>query len=268
MWSVEAVIFGVLVVAWIAYLVPWFVMRRHDHVEDSREVPDFPESMAIVRDGRLSISSDAPQDEPDLEVATPFTRAHARHEVRLAWAEAAVRRRRTLAVLLGLTTVCSVLAVTSVLSWWFAAVCAFLVVVFLVISRISVVAMSKRFDRRMELIDKGWDETTVAINLDDMTPGVDGGPKSDEQAPEGYSVELNPPEARKPGSLWEAVPVTVPTYVSKPVAARTVRTIDLSAPGPVAGQTADPVIAEGPQPAGGRGADDEETGPLGRAESA
>jgi hypothetical protein len=30
--------------------------------------------------------------------------------------------------------------------------------------------------------------------------------------------------------LWEPVPITVPTYVSKPLAPRTVRTIDLSGP--------------------------------------
>lgn len=33
------------------------------------------------------------------------------------------------------------------------------------------------------------------------------------------------------GSLWDPLPVTLPTYVSKPRAARTVRTIDLSEPG-------------------------------------
>jgi hypothetical protein len=34
-----------------------------------------------------------------------------------------------------------------------------------------------------------------------------------------------------PGSLWDPLPVTLPTYVSKPRAARSVRTIDLQAPG-------------------------------------
>ncbi len=33
------------------------------------------------------------------------------------------------------------------------------------------------------------------------------------------------------GSLWDPLPVTLPTYVNKARAARTVRTIDLSAPG-------------------------------------
>jgi hypothetical protein len=33
------------------------------------------------------------------------------------------------------------------------------------------------------------------------------------------------------GTLWDPLPVTLPTYVSKPRATRSVRTIDLSAPG-------------------------------------
>ena len=33
------------------------------------------------------------------------------------------------------------------------------------------------------------------------------------------------------GSLWDPLPVTLPTYVIKPKARRTVRTIDLSEPG-------------------------------------
>ncbi|AXE39517.1 hypothetical protein JS278_02377 [Acidipropionibacterium virtanenii] len=263
--GVEAVIFGVLVVAWIAYLVPWFVMRRHDHSEDTEEVAEFPDSMSIVRDGGLTISSQIPEAEPDLEVATPYTRAHARHEVQAAWADAALRRRRTMAVLLGLTTVSAVLGVTSILSWWFAAGFGVLVVAFLVVSRFSVVAMSRRLDRRMELIDRGWDERTVAINLNDAFPGSDDAPKSEDEPtpPTEYSVELNRPVSKSDGSLWEAVPVTAPTYVSKPVAARTVRTIDLSAPGPVIGQTNDPVTAEHPQ-----GEREESATVLGRAESA
>ncbi len=33
------------------------------------------------------------------------------------------------------------------------------------------------------------------------------------------------------GSLWDPLPVTLPTYVTKPKAKRTVRTIDLNEPG-------------------------------------
>lgn len=44
------------------------------------------------------------------------------------------------------------------------------------------------------------------------------------------------------GSLWDPIPITRPTYVSAPLAPRTVRTIDLSAPVPPAAAT--PVTAD------------------------
>ena len=40
------------------------------------------------------------------------------------------------------------------------------------------------------------------------------------------------PRDRRPGALWDPLPVTLPTYVTKPAATRrTVRTIDLDATG-------------------------------------
>lgn len=246
---VEAIIFGVLIVAWVAYLVPWFVMRRHDEVEESEETSEFPDSMAVVRDGGLTITPVSSEAIDDTEVATPYTRAHARHELRQAWSDAAIRRRRTLAVLMALVTVMAVLAGLSVLSWWFAAGAGALVVLFLVVARFSVVTMARRFDEQVEQIDRGWDEHTVLLTRENSFPGSagdDGRPEEDEPTT-AHSVTLSGPIAADPGSLWDAVPVTAPTYVSTPIAARTVRTIDLTAPGPVAGQTDSPVTAEDPQ---------------------
>lgn len=254
MCHVEAIIVGVLVVAWIAYLVPWFVMRRHDRAEESEEATEFPDTMSVVRDGGLTISAHTAEPQDDLEVATPFTRAHARQEVREAWANAAVRRRRTVAVLMLLTTLMAVLALTSVLSWWFTAAAGALVVAFFVVARISVVRMARRLDAQIDQIDRGWDEHTVLLSREAPFPEEFHQHESDhtleENEPTAYSVELNGPVSAGSGSLWDAVPVTTPTYVSKPIAARTVRTIDLSAPGPVAGQTSTPVTAEHPQAVG------------------
>lgn len=51
----------------------------------------------------------------------------------------------------------------------------------------------------------------------------------------------------KPG-LWDPLPITVPTYVSKPLAPRTVRTIDLSAPDVTSsGRRSVPVTADAPE---------------------
>jgi hypothetical protein len=43
------------------------------------------------------------------------------------------------------------------------------------------------------------------------------------------------------GGLWDPLPITMPTYVSKPLAPRTVRTIDLSSP-----ELSLPIRSDGP----------------------
>jgi hypothetical protein len=65
---------------------------------------------------------------------------------------------------------------------------------------------------------------------------------ADDIADHEHSIELSVPIVPV-GSLWDPIPITRPTYVSKPLASRTVRTIDLSAPVPAASLpvTADPI---------------------------
>ena len=60
-------------------------------------------------------------------------------------------------------------------------------------------------------------------------------------------AQADPPS--RAGALWDPVPITMPTYVSKPLAPRTVRTIDLSGP-TVAARPPDPVpvTADPPEP--------------------
>ena len=58
------------------------------------------------------------------------------------------------------------------------------------------------------------------------------------------SVEITGPVSDTLGSLWDPIPVTPTTYVSRPLLPRSVRTIDLSAP--VASSELRPVIAERP----------------------
>ena len=50
------------------------------------------------------------------------------------------------------------------------------------------------------------------------------------------------------GVLWDPVPITVPTYVSKPLAPRTVRTIDLSGPAVTAGSSIQHPVTADAQP--------------------
>jgi hypothetical protein len=65
------------------------------------------------------------------------------------------------------------------------------------------------------------------------------------------------------GALWDPVPVTLPTYVTKPKARRTVRTIDLGEAGTwtsgrtpedaeIAARATDPAAADGESPKAGQ----------------
>ena len=242
MFLVVAIIIGALVVAWLGYLVPAFVSRHRDHADEDSATTQFPETMTVVSESGYTISSDTPDtQDSDLEVSTPFTRATAKQELRRAWAKAARRRRNTLLILLGLTTLLAILGATNTISWWFTIAGTVLIAGFLVLSRVSVVRMARRFDARLALINEGWDERTTAMEIPDSFRDA----VQEASETPGFSIDLNSPIEDSAGSLWEAVPVTAPTYISQPLSARTVRTIDLSSLGPVPGEVTSPVATRG-----------------------
>ena len=181
--------------------------------------------MSVVCRGSCTVTPHDTDENPQMELSTPYTRSYARWELRRSWAVAARRRMTTMLVLLGLMVLSMVLAITDVTPWWLVAIFALLLVGFFALARWSVVAMAKRFDRRYALIDKGWDEDTVALEV-----GTEPFRAEDEST--SWTIDLDRPVTAPEGSLWDDVVVTAPTYVSTPLGARTVRTIDLSAPGP------------------------------------
>ena len=101
--------------------------------------------------------------------------------------------------------------------------------------------MARRFDARLALINEGWDERTTAMEIPDSFRDE----VQEASETPGFSIDLNSPIEDSAGSLWEAVPVTAPTYISQPLSARTVRTIDLSSLGPVPGEVTSPVATRG-----------------------
>lgn len=238
----SGVIFAVLLVMWLAYLIPRFASwRGHPALEDEIADP-FSESRTIIRRGLDPL---ADTTDPELEVSTPLTRAAARHEIRQLYRLAALRRRRVVLTLAGLTLGTIVLvAVTPVrlgavpvpaLPWWLALVPAVLLLAFLAVARVSVVSLTRTLDARVARVNAaGGDEDTVSFE-------VPADLRDDPLAGE-LSVELSAPVGDA-GSLWDPIPVTAPTYVSKPMVPRTIRTIDLSMP-PMAPVDRAPVVAE------------------------
>lgn len=222
-------IFAALVVVWLAYLVPWFTTRDHVDPADQAD-PDEPltESMTMVRR-----SADWDVDRPDLDISTPFTRRAALREMRQTVRLATKRRRRLLVGLLVVTALAGG-ATPSVawLPWWTALVPAGLFVISLFIARFSTRAMNRALEARLAGLKLGWENDTIALKF--------GQPVVESSE---VSIELSVPVPQMTGSLWDPIPVIEPSYVTKPLVPRTVRTIDLSAP--VAPMSAPP-IAEVP----------------------
>lgn len=234
-------IFAAIAIAWLAYLVPHFVRRRDGELVEDDVEPDlahrFSDSMRIVRHGTAPLLDQDLSEIKTYEVSTPQTRRAAVQELRRLEHLAAVRRRR---ILLGLMAVLSAtIGVCAVgwLPWWAVAVPGGLLVSFAAVARVSVHLMRRSLDARYASIHQGSSEKTVFLSRTSVaTPPA--------SVPAVGSV-AEPVKAA--GGLWDPIPITVPTYVSKPLAPRTVRTIDLSGPGVTSSaRHNEPVTADAP----------------------
>lgn len=227
----QGVIFGAVAACWLIYLVPMFLSRRDHGITDEVEPGEpFSASVTIVRRG-------TPLDTAEngtAVVSTPFNRRAALRELADLDRAAAGRRRAVVLVLLVTGSAMAVAAGFSLMPWWTLAIPGGLLAAFLVVARFSVAQMRRKLDARARIIRGGnADEETVAIELWEAS-------EEDEAA---HSVELSGP-IEVTGSLWDPIPITTPTYVSRPLAPRTVRTIDLSAP--IASGSSVPVTADAP----------------------
>lgn len=233
------VIFGTLAIAWIAYLVPEFLARRGQVDQlDQAAIDQFAESMQVVRR-----SGDSPSGfltDSGAEVSTPHTRRAARHDLRQLSRISTKRRRVGLLVHLGLVIAGVVLPFVLPISHWWTALPVGLLVGWLVVSRISVVSVGRLLAEARAEIDFGDEEDTIVIA---EAPVVETAASS--AAETERSIEITGPIGETLGSLWDPIPVTPTTYVSRPLLPRSVRTIDLSAP-VAASELGVPVTAEKP----------------------
>ncbi|MGO1383450.1 MAG: hypothetical protein ACTHWA_07590 [Arachnia sp.] len=208
------IIIFVAVAAGLAFGLSWLAHHRKTPDEiDGDPSLRFSSSMRIV--GSRAVAPAEP--EQVVEVSTPLTRRAELTGLRLHAAAAARRRGGVAAALLAAFVVLLVLSPTAVVPFWSISIPASLLVVFLVVARFSVRTMQQRLDSRAERIQVGFgDEDTSVIDLGRNEESLN------------ISVDLGAPH--QAGVLWDPIPVTAPTYVSKPLVPRTVRTIDLSAP--------------------------------------
>jgi len=221
--DLSGLIFVALAIAWAAYLIPK-ALRHHDEVVQGRSVDRFSQSMRVLArrepvSARMARLVVAPARAAGAAVAptrpsevglSPEVR-YAAH--RLAASRATRRRRRVVSILLiALVAVVAVCA-TGRIAWAYVAIPAALLVAWLVACRLMV----KK--------ERAWLPAVRTYPADlDLVEGV-------ESAPTGSVAPITPVDAAAAEGLWDPVPVTLPTYVSKPPARRSVRTIDLDSTG-------------------------------------
>jgi hypothetical protein len=217
--DLSGLIFVALAIAWAAYLIPK-ALRHHDDVVRGRSVDRFSRSMRVLARREPVSARMARLVVPGPPVATPVAgtgpisqptpdllyAAH-RHSTR----RATKRRRRVLALLLLTLAAVTGACASGRLGWPYVAVPAVLLAGWLVACRLMV--------RR----ERAWRAAPPA-DLDDV--------EDDEATTTTSSHDAVPDSAGTTDPrLWDPVPVTLPTYVSKPPARRTVRTIDLDSTG-------------------------------------
>ncbi len=248
--DLSAVIFVVLALAWAAYLIPK-ALKHHDDMASDRLVEGHSDKVRILsRKAKESVEDVAEAvvpaaTKPSYDVAsdpgypvrppaTAPTEPVAAPVVTRAAARGAARRRRR---------VLGVLVLALVVVWgltWFGrlpllapVVPGVLVVAWLVVARLSVRKQQHLRRRRVAPVDEGAPATlaepVTATAASTSTSNADA--FLDQLADEdtaGLAREEIEEALASEGSLWDPLPMTLPTYVNKARARRTVRTIELT----------------------------------------
>lgn len=256
--DLSGLIFVALAVAWAAYLIPK-ALSSSDDASRSRTVERFSHTVRVLarrepvdaRKARLVVTPGRPaaaavpvvpaaESDPDAqpvlevaavaelgpEVALPLVSPRARREVAR---KAARRRRRVLLLLVVATAAVAGLAAGGLLAWAWVAVPVAWLAAWLVACRLMV-----RRERAAEPASPPLTKDAAAAPTE---PPVADGPVTEEIAAQPVTdaaptaVSGADPVAARPSNSWDPVPTTLPTYVAKEPAARTVRTIDLDATG-------------------------------------
>jgi hypothetical protein len=228
-----------VVAIWAAYFVP-LVLRRYDEASTSSSLEDLSPLSRVITTPQPTPAVDEQTTESDADTAPPprprVTGSAARRAAR--------RRRRTLLTLLAATAIVGGLVGFRVVPIWSVAIPAGLVVVWLVACRVQVrrergISSRRKRARRSAKAsaeEGDDDEATVIVSgqSEDVNPDrrhvMESTPLEVDALDE--QLVIAAPSVATTGELvWDPLPVTIPTYVTKPRAGRTVRTIDFAQPG-------------------------------------
>jgi hypothetical protein len=251
--DLSAVIFVVLAVAWAVYLIPK-ALKHHDEMASDRLVEGHSERVRILarRGRKVEQAGSDPAAAPELQVEEveievvdetrvekvvpepePQPVAPRPLPTRAAARRAARNRRRVLGVLLLVTAVVGVLAALAHAPVWSPAIPAALVVAFLLVARTAV-------RKQQQARRAATTSAPVVTTAQPVVPLVAQDAEQDSEQAEALTAQLaeegTSAETRQEieavladdGSLWDPLPLTLPTYVNKARARRTVRTIELT----------------------------------------
>jgi hypothetical protein len=233
-------IIAFVVAVWAAYFVP-LVLRRYDEASKNASVETSGSQARVIARPTPAAAPPAPSVvEPVVEKITtaPPARALDRPAARLA----ARRRRRTLLTLLTATAVVGGLAVASVIALSWVAAPVALVVAWLVACRVQVrgelgltrVKQPKQPKAENKSVHDEEETIIVSGQFEDINPALKHQMEDvplEANALDDQIVIAVPSVSTTGEALWDPLPVTLPTYVTKPRAGRTVRTIDFGQAG-------------------------------------
>jgi hypothetical protein len=240
-----------VVAIWAAYFVP-LVLRRYDEASTSSSLETLSPLSRVINRPSTVEDVETPEPTPAVDEAptpavdeTPEPKRVSSPAVDRASARrAARRRRRTLLTLLFATAVVGGLIGFGVVPVWSVAVPVGLVLTWLVACRVQVRGERGLSSRSAPKAKPGKasrrahveDESTVIVSgqVEDVDPArrhiMESTPLEVDALDE--QLVIAAPSVATNGELvWDPLPVTLPTYVTKPRAGRTVRTIDFAQPG-------------------------------------
>jgi hypothetical protein len=242
----SALIFVALAVAWAVYLIPK-ALEHHEEGARSRTVDAFSHSVRVLarrepvspreatlvagddpappsrrqlrREARLLAKDkkrDAKRQRRNARKLAAAARIPTDPRIRRQVAARAARRRlRVVTLILAENAIVAVLAAVGIFGWVWMAIPVGVLVAWLVACRLMVRRERAELPVVRHTSPAAASKTPIEVDAD---------------ATQGIPVIAEEAAPRDPDS-WDPVPVTLPTYVNKPVATRSVRTIDLDSTG-------------------------------------
>ncbi len=241
----NGLIFAFVVALWAAYFVP-LAVRRYDEASKTSSLEKLSSFARIFPH---------PEEDRELEIKTPEVKT--KRITREAARVAARRRRNVLFVLTAGLAATAGAAAFNAIAWSWVAIPTGLIGVFLVAARLMVrseLGLNQRsVAHTMRVVEE--DENTVVLShqFEDVEPDRKHVMEKTPLEPGALDDKIEiavPVMSAKGEPVWEPLPVTLPTYVTKPRVGRTIRTINFGESGAwtsghIEGQDVDFPVAEG-----------------------